>query len=282
VKIRFIVMVGMVLLAAPGLQADLTGRWSCNDGGTYYLRQENSQLYWYGEAAGSHPAWANVFSGHVADDRIEGRWIDVPKGRTAGSGRLSLTVEADGNRLRAVERSGGFGGSIWRRRPASTRVAPHEPLRPEGAAECAVFDPKTLSVQSLNGSWKIVDEKHWLFDFGRNPAAARRAAEVMRHYRMDRICRVGRRDPIMSYLLSKGGTPTGALAGEDCIAFDPRRAAVSKVQGRWKIVSGKAWIFDFGDQPEDARRALAVIRRYGFTHVCWVGRPAADFLYFRR
>ncbi|BBO84610.1 hypothetical protein DSCO28_51760 [Desulfosarcina ovata subsp. sediminis] len=270
------------LLAATAW-ADLTGRWTCNDGGTYYLREQAGQIYWYAEAKGTPPAWATVFSGRMVDGAIEGHWINVPKGRATGSGELKLVVEKDGQRLRAVERSSGFKGSRWTRLDSAAHASsPLTRLKPSAGEDCVQFDPARTGVQQVSGRWKITDGAHWLFDFGNNAAAARKALDVIRHYRMDRACFVGRPQPAFTYMLAKGGVPTGAMTGEDCVAFDTGRLTVSKIQGRWKIVSGRRWLFDFGNNESEARAALAIIRRYRFNQACYVGRPKADFSYLRR
>ncbi len=247
------------------------------------MRQTGRQIHWYGEAADTQPAWSNVFVGRIEEGRIKGNWADVPKGRTAGLGSLELVLEKDGNALRAVSKTGGFGGSRWMRLASDTTGSrPLKPLRPSGSDDCVSFDPATASVHQVNGRWKIIDGTHWLFDFGSNQAAAHTALNAVRHYRMDRFCIVGRPDPSFSYMLAKGGIPSGAMAGEDCLAFDPKTVTVSKVQGNWKIVSGRHWLFDFGERETEARQALAVIRRHGFSQSCFVGRPDADFSYLRR
>ncbi len=96
--------------AAPG---DLTGTWRCNDGGTYYLRQLDDQVWWYGESAGGGRAWTNVFFGRREGNQLIGRWADVPKGGARAAGEMTLTVQ--GNKLSATKRTGGFGGSEWSR-----------------------------------------------------------------------------------------------------------------------------------------------------------------------
>jgi hypothetical protein len=159
---------------------------------------------------------------------------------------------------------------------------PLKPLKPSGTGDCVRFDPATVSIHQVKGKWKIVDGDHWLFDFGTDQAGAHQSLNVIRHYRMDRLCAIGRPEPLFSYLLAKGGSPAGAMAGEDCVAFDPKRVTVSKLQGSWKIVSGRRWLFDFGQRQTEARQALAVIRRYGFSQSCFVGRPDPDFTYLRR
>ncbi len=262
---------------------DLSGRWSGNDGGTYYLRQTGSHVHWYGEAADAQPAWSNVFSGRIHGTRIKGNWTDVPKGRTRGAGDLELVLEKDGNELRVVSKTGGFAASRWTRIKAdASATQPLKQLKPSGDGDCVRFDPAALGVRQVKGRWKIVGGDHWLFDFGTDQAAARQSLNVIIHYRMDRVCFVGRPNPLFSYMLAKGGSPSGGMAGEDCVAFDPKRATVSNIQGSWKIVSGRRWLFDFGQGQTEARQALAVIRRFGFSQTCFVGRPDADFTYLRR
>jgi len=282
---RTIIYAGLILFAMLDSPAwgDLTGRWSCNDGGTYYLRQTGEQVYWYGEAADVRPAWSNVFSGRINDGHITGIWTDVPKGRTAASGRLQLVIEKNGSTLRIVNKTGGFDGSRWTRRKADAALTgPLKPMNPSGNKDCVRFNPATASILQVNVRWKVIDGDHWLFDFGPDAAAARSALKVIRHYRFDRRCSVGRPNPSFAYMLAKGGSTTGAMAGEDCLAFDPETLKVGKIQGRWKIVSGRRWLFDFGGNETDARRAIAIIRRYGFSQSCFVGRPDADFTYLRR
>ena len=262
---------------------DLTGRWSCNDGGTYYLRQNGNQVYWYGEAADVRPAWSNVFSGRIHEGHIKGSWIDVPKGRTAAAGDLELVIEKNGTTLRVLSKTGGFKGSRWIRRTGDAAVIrPLEPTDPSGEKACISFNPSTVSIHQMNGRWKIIDGDHWLFDVGPDPATARNALKVIRHYRFHRACFVGWPNPSFSYMLAKGGSPTGAMAGENCVAFDPGTLKVGNIQGRWKIVSGRRTLFDFGQSETDARKAMAVIRRHGFSQSCFVGRPDTGFTYLRR
>ena len=168
----------MLVSAAWG---DLTGQWSCDDGGTYYLRQTGRQVNWYGEAAGAQPVWSNVFSGHIHEDRIKGNWTDVPKGRTAGSGDLELLIEKGGDALRVVNNTGGFGGSRWTRLNTGVPITrPLKPLKRSGNEDCIRFNPVTAHVFQTNGRWKIVDGGYWLFDFGSNQAAAEKALLVIK------------------------------------------------------------------------------------------------------
>jgi len=108
---------GMIFMTPFGAMQkvkDLTGTWRCNDGGIYYLRQRGGELWWYGQSGDGGKHWSNVFHGRIAKGRISGRWVDVPRGSARGAGELRLEITKDGG-LRAVKRSGGFGGSVWRR-----------------------------------------------------------------------------------------------------------------------------------------------------------------------
>jgi len=99
---------------------------------------------------------------------------------------------------------------------------------------------------------------------------------------MNRSCFVGRPNPSFQYMLVGKKAPAGALPGEDCVSFNPRTATVKQAQGSWKIVDGGHWMFDFGNNEKEARKVLAIIRKYGFTKSCFVGRPGPSFLYLRK
>ncbi len=103
---------------------DLTGVWTCDDGGIYYVRQlADNSVTWAGlQDSGFHKGmgFANVFRGALSDDGelLIGEWADVPRGESANSGILTAGVmrEDDGS-LRLLkfsgETSGGFGGKRW-------------------------------------------------------------------------------------------------------------------------------------------------------------------------
>lgn len=94
---------------------DLTGIWSGNDSGTYYIHQLGTVVWWYGEQAPTGPAWSNVAHGRFQGDRLILEWADVPRGQIMQSGELILTIDSP-NHLTAVQRTGGFAGSVWIRR----------------------------------------------------------------------------------------------------------------------------------------------------------------------
>ncbi|WP_395648335.1 hypothetical protein [Terricaulis sp.] len=77
-----------------------------------------------------------------------------------------------------------------------------------------------------------------------------------------------------------GGRPE--RVSEDCTGFTPGNLQVVNIRGSWKIVDGSHWIADFGPNRAEADSALALVRRYGFTSQCFVGRPDASMTYWVR
>jgi hypothetical protein len=93
---------------------DLSGIWSCNNGGTYYLRQFGNEIWWYGEDSPINTLWSNVAHGTFANNILDLNWTDVPKGHILGHGILKLELNPDG-KIVTRRGSGGFGCSVWTR-----------------------------------------------------------------------------------------------------------------------------------------------------------------------
>lgn len=148
--------------------------------------------------------------------------------------------------------------------------------------DCISIDYNKIEVKKIGRRWKIVQGDMWILDFGSSESEARKAYNILTHYKITSQCFVGRPDASMEYYLVNGASPVGAFSGEDCIGFNPAAVVVKKVGGRWKIVEGGHWILDFNHSEEEAKKALGVIQKYGFNHICFVGRPDASLTYFRR
>ncbi len=160
-------------------------------------------------------------------------------------------------------------------------AAPPPPPAPS-TEDCIQFDPNAASVTQIGGRWKVVVGDMWLLDFGGNEAEARQALQIIQSYGLTSQCFVGRPNPPMEYYLVNGSAPSGALAGEDCVAFNPAAIQVQLINGTWKIVEGSHWILDFAGSQANAQLAFDLIQKYGFTHICFVGRPNPPMTYFRR
>ncbi len=151
-----------------------------------------------------------------------------------------------------------------------------------GSEDILKHNPATTRVTRINGRWKIVDGSHWMMDFGSNESEARKALSIIKHYGMDSRGFVGRPNPSMEYWLVKDRAPIGHMPGEDSIGFNPQNLVVKSFSGRWKIVAGNHWLMDSGAKEDEARKALCLIKKYGFTRICFVGRPDPSMIYFRK
>jgi hypothetical protein len=292
--LRKIKILFALLLVTPVVAlADLTGTWNSDDGGTYYLRQLGTVVHWYGERSANNPNWSNVFNGRIQGGVIRGAWTDVPKGQTMNNGQLRLRIKNGGNVLEAEHKTGGFGGSRWTRAgyvaPAPSGTLTPMPLPPGTLVpvqplneDCVSFNPNTTQVQHVNGRWKIVDGSHWMFDFGNKEGEALKALRAIKRYNANKSCFVGRPHASFTYLKRGNNAPVGHMPGEDCIGFNTANAKVQHINGRWKIVDGSHWMFDFGNKEAEARTSLQVIKKYGFNKSCFVGRPDPSFTYLRR
>jgi hypothetical protein len=94
---------------------DLTGVYSSNDGGKYYIQQKGYIIFWVGLSSDNGKTFTNVFHGTIQPDmKISGSWSDVPLGRLHNSGTLILAINQDRS-LQKISELGGFSGSSWHR-----------------------------------------------------------------------------------------------------------------------------------------------------------------------
>ena len=175
----------------------------------------------------------------------------------------------------------------WRKFPLISIPIPQPtPLPNPGPAPAPredrlAFDTNCLRiVPEAGGKYLLTDGRSRMKVFP-NRAEAEQCLRIIRHYRLDSRGFVGRPDPSLEYWLTGGRAPVGSMPGEDAIRFNPRNLQVKNIRGSWKIVEGNHYLLSFPNQRE-ASEALQIIRRYGFTHLCFVGRPNASMTYLRR
>ncbi len=150
-----------------------------------------------------------------------------------------------------------------------------------GDGDCFTFNPAATKVQQSQGSWSLVDGPRTLFSFGVDRIEAENTLAILKHYGMDRSCFVGHPRPSFHYMLAGGSPPVGPFPGEDCRSFNPAMTSALWIKG-WRLVDGNNALFEFGTDKDGADQALAIIKRYGFTHSCRMARGKVDFLYLRK
>lgn len=149
--------------------------------------------------------------------------------------------------------------------------------------DCIGFNPGAVSVERKNGRWKLVQGSMWMLDAGSNKSEMDRAKTIVQHYGMDQQCFVGRPDASLEYWLSNNKSPAGGLAGEDCVGINPNNLSIRNAGGgRFTILSnGNHAAFSAPSQSE-AQTVINVIKYYGFTKSCFVGRPGPSMRYLRK
>ena len=115
--ISVVAMTGCVCSAT---QIDLSGVWTADDGGTYYVREFQNVVWWLGwSPTSAHDfhkgtAFSNVFKGAISGNTIAGEWADVPRGQTHGAGSLTVAIVSS-TELSRMNFTGGFSGSRWQK-----------------------------------------------------------------------------------------------------------------------------------------------------------------------
>ena len=140
-----------------------------------------------------------------------------------------------------------------------------------------------LRVRWKSNNFIVVDSNNHVFGyFGSKWLEARKTMNIIRHYKLDQMCYVGRPDPSLKYSLVKGDAPRRAWRKEDCVPFNPKTINATKKGKKWYLMDGNYSLFSFGNKEHEARGAVEVIKRHRFTRSCFVGRPDPSFSYFRR
>ncbi len=156
--------------------------------------------------------------------------------------------------------------------------------------DCIYFNPDAVSVSRQGSAWNLNERladgrTHNITKAGDTRAEANRTLALVRNYRLDQVCYVGRPDPSAVYFLTAGSAPSGAYSGEDCNPIDPAGSRVVKDNGKWKIVkdtsAGREAIMEFPN-PGEAYRTLDIWRQRDFRFSCYVGRPDPAVRYYRR
>lgn len=143
------------------------------------------------------------------------------------------------------------------------------------------FNYNNLRIVRRGSIYQIVDGNHAVFS-APNYSEAKQIVAVCRRYGITNQGFVGRPNPSLTYLLRGSNAPQGSMSGEDCLPFNPNNLKVKAAGGgKYRIVDGNHYLFIFPNKSE-ATTALQVIKKYGFTRTCFVGRPNPSLQYLRK
>jgi hypothetical protein len=157
--------------------------------------------------------------------------------------------------------------------PASSGAASHHL---SFAEDCSAIDWRSVKTDNKNGAWRVMSSDAAIAEFGRDKASAERAAEIIRHYRFDQQCFIGRPNVAMSYWKRGDGVPSGGYPDELCVGNDPSATHAKQVAGEWKIVDGRRWLLGFGKREMQARQAEEIVHQYKLNRLCRVSNSVRD------
>jgi len=142
------------------------------------------------------------------------------------------------------------------------------------------FDPSQAELRWQDNRWQLVAGTTFLKDFGRYETEGRNVLRVVRELHLNTLTTLGSPRPIMEYWLANGEAPHGNVAGLHTLPLDVATLSAEQVQGQWCVHDGSRILFNFGQQGDACRQALAAIQRYGFNEVGYVGQVAPVLLVF--
>lgn len=152
----------------------------------------------------------------------------------------------------------------------STPAAPAKAAS-AGGENCHPYNPVNGFVTPSDNGWNFVDFGVPLVKFGSDKVAAYRSAQIISAYHFDEQCVDTRHHPQMMYWKSGGVIPHDSLAGQDCVAVDPKAVQVVSTPDGWKVVEGNNTLFEYGDDQQSAQLTASVIRTYRLSRQCFVG-----------
>jgi hypothetical protein len=143
------------------------------------------------------------------------------------------------------------------------------------------FDPQRLEVRydAANG-WELMVDGAVLKTFGTHDSDAKTALRLLRELGVNQHGTVGAPVPVMEYWLRDGRAPHGATAGLQVYPLDSNTLRVEQAQDHWCLRDAQRMLFDFGASEADARQAMGVIRKHGFTQIGALGEGGPLMLIF--
>jgi hypothetical protein len=152
-----------------------------------------------------------------------------------------------------------------------------------GREDCISYgDSSQFEIVDENGRYLLTNGRSRIQIFD-NQSDANAALRIIQTYDLTQQCFVGRPDASLTYWLADGTPPSGEIANEDCISINLDTVRIEESRDNYILVSGRSRShLSFGNNKNEAEKALSVIQHYRMEYICYVGRPDPPFTYLRR
>ena len=165
-------------------------------------------------------------------------------------------------------------------KPAIPIETPAAPPAPAPLVEhLQDFDPLLANLTWENRTWRLMAGEITLKDFGRDEGEARRALRLLRDLHLTQHGVLGGG---IEYWLSNGHAPAdGGTRSLRTVPIDTHTLKAENLHGQWVVRDQQRVLFNFGPAGADnARQALAVVEKYGFTKIGTLGGINPTMLVF--
>lgn len=161
--------------------------------------------------------------------------------------------------------------------PNTTPAAPPASGVPE---KLIAFDPSLAQVNWVQGRWVLIAGSVTIKDFGQEQYDARDALRIIQRLRLTARGTVGQPVPIMEYWLSDGQAPQAFGNTLPTYSINLASLRAEQVKEFWVVRDDRQIWFNFGRGRHDAEQAVAIMKKYGFGRIGYLGQPRPAMIYF--
>jgi hypothetical protein len=144
------------------------------------------------------------------------------------------------------------------------------------------FTPENLQLTWSLAGWQLKADEVVLKDFGRNESLGRQILLLVRELRLNQYGMVGQPKPVLEYWLSDGKAAQGIPTGLRVVSLDQGTLHVEQVSGQWCVRDAYRMLLNFERDEDNARRALAVLKKHRFTQVGTLGAFPPTLIFLSR